>query len=217
MVDTRDHILAALRSGLARDEATQRDTAAAAQARLTQTTRGPLPALTPPVDLRTRFCRQLEAAAGHWHPADSPAAIVATTDTLCAGARSPLIVAPDPVLAALPWTAGVATEFRPIAAGDTIALTHAWAGIAETGTLVLRAGPHTPTTLNFLPDTLICLLEASCILPYLEDIWARQRHEGLHMPRALNLITGPSRTADVEQSIQIGAHGPRQLHVILST
>ena len=49
----------------------------------------------------------------------------------------------------------------------------------------------------------------------LRDLWARLRMESRGMPRALNLITGPSRTADVEQTIQLGAHGPRSVHVIL--
>jgi len=49
----------------------------------------------------------------------------------------------------------------------------------------------------------------------MEDAWALLRAERCSLPRATNIITGPSRTADVEQTIQLGAHGPRRLHVLL--
>jgi len=77
------------------------------------------------------------------------------------------------------------------------------------------SGPESPTTLNFLPDDFLCLLPESRIVPRLEDAWALLRAERGSMPRATNIITGPSRTADVEQTIQLGAHGPRRLHVLL--
>jgi L-lactate utilization protein LutC len=80
---------------------------------------------------------------------------------------------------------------------------------------VLTSGPQTPTTLNFLPDHFLCVLAAGRIVPRLEDAWDLLRGEPGGMPRALNFVTGPSRTADVEQTIQLGAHGPRRLHVIL--
>jgi L-lactate utilization protein LutC len=50
---------------------------------------------------------------------------------------------------------------------------------------------------------------------HIEDVWARMRSDKRVMPRTVNFITGPSKTADVEQTIQEGAHGPRRLHVIL--
>jgi L-lactate dehydrogenase complex protein LldG len=91
----------------------------------------------------------------------------------------------------------------------------AFCAIAETGSLVMLSSRAAPTTLNYLPDNFICLLHRQTIVPHIEDVWQRVRTESAGMPRALNIITGPSRTADVEQTIQLGAHGPRRMHVIL--
>ena len=90
-----------------------------------------------------------------------------------------------------------------------------FAAIAETGTLVLLSGAHSPTTLNFLPDVHIVIVRRQQIVTHIEDVWRRTRSELEEMPRTVNLITGPSRTADIEQTIQLGAHGPRSLHVIV--
>ena len=92
----------------------------------------------------------------------------------------------------------------------------AFAGVAETGTLVTLSAAETPSTLNFLPDTAIAILRRSDIVGTYEDAFdrARARH-GKDLPRTVNLITGPSRTGDIEQQIQIGVHGPRRLHLVL--
>jgi L-lactate utilization protein LutC len=87
--------------------------------------------------------------------------------------------------------------------------------VAETGSLVLLSSPQTPTRLNFLPDHFLCVLQAERVVPYLEDAWQLIRTEHGTMPRTVNLVTGPSRTADIEQTLQLGAHGPRRLHVLL--
>lgn len=105
---------------------------------------------------------------------------------------------------------------RPVQAGDLAGLTAAAAGIAETGSLVLPAGPESPRALLLLPDHLLVAVRQRDIVAHLEDAFDRLRASGSSsLPRAVNLITGPSRTADVEQVIQLGAHGPRRLHVFL--
>lgn len=106
---------------------------------------------------------------------------------------------------------------RPFAETDRVTLTHACAGVAETGTLALRSGPDNPVTLNFLPEINIILLRRGDILRNLDELWPRFRaaRDDAGWPRCINLVTGPSRTADIEQTIQLGAHGPRHLHVIL--
>jgi L-lactate utilization protein LutC len=81
--------------------------------------------------------------------------------------------------------------------------------------LVLLSGSFWPTTFDFLPDDHVVVLERERILTHIEDVWALLRARGEGVPRTINFITGPSRTADVEQTIQLGAHGPRRLHVIL--
>ena len=128
-----------------------------------------------------------------------------------------LVLAPHPLLDGIDWPDGFQAERRRAQGEDRVSLAVAFCGIAETGSLVLSAGPDSPTTLNFLPDDLLCVLPENRIVPRMEDAWALLRAERRSMPRALNIVTGPSRTADVEQTIQLGAHGPRRLHVLLLT
>ena len=127
-----------------------------------------------------------------------------------------LVMAPDPGLDAIPWDQRPLVQIRRGRAepGDAVSLTPCLAAVAETGTLLLVSGPETPTTLNFLPDTHIVVLHAGQVVASYEDGWdlVRGRQE---WPRTVNLITGPSRTGDIEQRIQLGAHGPRRLHVVL--
>ncbi|MBV8851396.1 MAG: lactate utilization protein [Methylobacteriaceae bacterium] len=101
--------------------------------------------------------------------------------------------------------------------GDPNAVSHAFGGVAESGTLAMLSGPDNPTTLNFLPDNHIVVVAASDIAGDYETVWTRLREQvgkGT-MPRTVNLITGPSRSADIEQTLLLGAHGPRTLHIII--
>ncbi|MEZ5815702.1 MAG: lactate utilization protein [Hyphomicrobiaceae bacterium] len=100
---------------------------------------------------------------------------------------------------------------------DGIGLTHAVAGIAETGTLMLASGPLNPVTLNFLPETSVVVVRAGDLVGPYEAAFDRIRARygrGL-MPRTLNLVSGPSRTADVGGRLVTGAHGPRRFCVII--
>ena len=126
-----------------------------------------------------------------------------------------LVVAPDPELAPIRWSNRLEVERRAAVGEDLVSVTGAFAGIAESGTLVLLSGPHRPTTLNFLPGDHLVVLRLERLLPAMEDVWASLRATDGAMPRTVNLITGPSRTADVEQTLQEGAHGPRRLHLLL--
>jgi L-lactate dehydrogenase complex protein LldG len=126
-----------------------------------------------------------------------------------------LVVAPDPALARPDWPAML--EIRRDRAVDTdqIGLTTAFAGIAETGTLMLLSAPETPTTVAFLPETSIVVLRADRVLRAYEDGLRLLCEEKGALPRSINLITGPSRSGDIEQTIQLGAHGPKRLLVLL--
>ena len=127
-----------------------------------------------------------------------------------------LIMAPDPGLDAIPWDQRPLLQIRRGRAEprDAVSLSSCLAAIAETGTLMLVSGPDTPTTLNFLPDTEIVVVRAGQVVAAYEDGWDLLR--GLPgLPRTVNFVTGPSRTGDIEQRIQLGAHGPRRLHVVL--
>lgn len=128
-----------------------------------------------------------------------------------------LRMAPDPGLDAIPWAN---LPLLKIARGkpeprDEVGLTGVFAGIAETGTLMLLSGPQSPSTLNFLPETHIAVVRADQIVASYEDGWAQLRRNNAAMPRTVNFITGPSRSGDIEQTLQLGAHGPRRLHIIV--
>jgi len=127
-----------------------------------------------------------------------------------------LRVAPDPALDTVPWDKRPTLTVSKGASDGTheVGLTAAFAGIAETGTLMMKSGPAHPTTLNFLPDTHLVVLHASQIVGSYEDAWDRLR-AGEAMPRTVNFITGPSRTGDIEQTIFLGAHGPRRMHIVM--
>lgn len=131
--------------------------------------------------------------------------------------------APDPTLDAVPWGRQQLLELRTgkAEATDAAGISAAEAGIAETGTLMLASGETSPTTINFLPDNHIVVLHKEQVVGGLEDAWALLRKNGagkgggFRMPRTVNFVTGPSRSADIEQTLQLGAHGPRRLHIIL--
>jgi L-lactate dehydrogenase complex protein LldG len=148
---------------------------------------------------------------------DVPAAIATYLATQNLPAE--LVMAPDPVLDAYPWADRPMLRIRRGRAedADAVSVTPAFAGIAETGTLMLLSGPASPTTLNLMPDTHIVVLRAEQIVGPYEDAWTKLREANPTgaLPRTVNFITGPSRTGDIEQRIQLGAHGPRRLHIVL--
>jgi L-lactate dehydrogenase complex protein LldG len=148
----------------------------------------------------------------------SDAAVPDAVATYLAAQNLPAEVRIAPALAGLPWDGRPTLTVRPGHAdpADAVSVTGAFAGIAETGTLMMLSGPEHPTTLNFLPETHIVVIRAAQVVGTYEDGWARLRAErGGAMPRTVNLITGPSRTADIEMTLYMGAHGPRRLHLIL--
>ena len=100
--------------------------------------------------------------------------------------------------------------------GDLVCASQAYAGIEDTGTLVLLSATENPTLLHFLPDHHIVFLSQQRVMSSKVDLWNLFKQEQQQMPRALNLISGPSRTADIEQTIQLGAHGPRSLWLFLT-
>ena len=131
-------------------------------------------------------------------------------------------LAPDEWLCSLGWDSQSLLETRQGAAGidDMVSVTPAFAGVAETGTLVALSGANHPVTLNFVPDYHVVALRTSQVVGAYEEVWARLRKAnkqggGFTMPRTVNMITGPSRTADIALTIELGAHGPRSLHIVL--
>ena len=123
-------------------------------------------------------------------------------------------------MADLDWrAAGLVVEarapYRDDPKPDLVGITGCFAAVAETGTLAMLSGPDTPASMALLPETHIAVVPESRILAHMEDVFALLRHERGTPPRALNFISGPSRTADIEQTLVIGAHGPYRVHLIL--
>ncbi|MEW5424650.1 lactate utilization protein C [Amorphus sp. 3PC139-8] len=217
----KDQVLGRIRSGLcvdpARDEARRRAVAErlAAHPRNTVPARGAL-AQEERVALFRRMAESVSATTDRVANTGEIASAIATY----LGGRndlSPIRRGTDPRFDAVDWSA-VPGDVRtgPAEDGDQVGIAYALAGIAETGTSMLVSGPHAPTTIAFLPEVSIILVDAATIAGDLESAFdlVRERGDGT-LPRTVNLITGPSRSADIEQTLLLGAHGPRALHLIV--
>ncbi|MCG8668941.1 MAG: lactate utilization protein [Pseudomonadales bacterium] len=124
---------------------------------------------------------------------------------------------PKSLITNLDLDIGMAIEItKGRATGDeAVGLSQAIAAISETGTLVLASSASNPTSINFLVDHHLVLIEAKDIVANLTDAMNKLSKMDAFDQRALNFISGPSRTADIEQTIQLGAHGPRNLWVFI--
>jgi len=224
-MSARDEILGRIRTGLGRG-ALAGDAAAGVAARVAEHRRNLIPARARSLKPAARvdlFVAMAEAVQTTVARVSGDIGIPAEVARYLAAENLPaeIAMAPDPGLASIPWSERPLLNIRRGKAepGDAVSLTPCLAAIAETGTLMLVSGEATPTTLNFLPDTHIVVLRANQVVAGYEDGWdlLRQRPgEGPEaLPRVVNFITGPSRTGDIEQKIELGAHGPRRLHVIL--
>jgi L-lactate dehydrogenase complex protein LldG len=223
---SRDAILGAIRRGLGRGPLPA-DQAAMLAARLERHPWHLIPARSrvPHTERLALFVRNVEKEFGTVERVPDAAAVPAAVADYLAAQNLParLVRAPHPELDAMPWSARplLAVEARAAGPEDAVSVQHAFAGIAETGTLMLPSGPERPTTLNLLPDTAIVVLRASRVVGAYEEAFALLRAErrdassGGFMPRNVMLVTGPSRSADIEQTLELGAHGPRRLHVVL--
>ncbi|HEX9586043.1 MAG TPA: LUD domain-containing protein [Gammaproteobacteria bacterium] len=215
MSTRRERVLADIREALKRRGPLPSSVTDALETRLTK----PRPNLKPAIhgDPAEQFIRKVEAVHGALTRVEDIVQVSAVVAGHVEqhGLPFELVVAPDPELEAIAWSNRFAVERRAARGADRVSVTGAFAGVAETGSLVLLSGPESPTTLNFLPDDHIIVLRTARIVLHMEDVWARIRRECVSMPRTVNFITGPSKTADVELTIQEGAHGPRRLHVIL--
>lgn len=122
-----------------------------------------------------------------------------------------------PTLAGLPWSAaGLDIQTRPANDQDGVGETGAFCAIAETGTLMMLSGAETPATTSLLPETHVAVLDPRRIVATMEDARELMRKEHKQPPRAVNFISGPSRTADIEMTVTLGAHGPYRVLVILA-
>ena len=210
----RTAILDAAGDDLARDKR--------ARDRLGSPPHHPLPARAAPgADaLQAQFVSYLRAASANVIEVASLAEIPAAAARTLSSAGLPLslLTGNDQRLASLNFSAaGIARVAGPTATEGAASLSHAMAGVAETGTLVLDSGADNPTSLAFLPEVHLVALARDAIVGSYEEAMARvrTRYGKGEMPRALNFISGASRTGDIGGRIVMGAHGPRSLCVIL--
>jgi L-lactate dehydrogenase complex protein LldG len=220
-MNARDQVFGAIRRslGVTGGEAPRRKAVAD---RIAGRPRGVIPARgqgSPPERLDL-FVRMVELAAGSVARVGARDGVPEEIAAFLRRYNLPLAVrrGADPRLAGLPWErAGTLEVSTALDAGMLSSVSHAFAGVAETGTVVLTSGTDNPTSLNFLPDNHIVVIDANDVAGDYESVWQRLREkfgDGL-LPRTVNLITGPSRSADIEQTLILGAHGPRRLHVIV--
>lgn len=223
MSEARDRILAGVRSSLGRARVDP-NLAAELRARIAAHRRNPIPtraaSLNHPaqIDLFVTMAEEVQTTIAR---VSSPAAVPEAVARYLAAENLPaeLVIASDPSLEAVPWESWPMLRIRRgrAEASDQVSFTGCHTAIAETGSLMLVSGPQSPTTLSFLPDTHIVLVYTGQVVATYEDAWdrLRRRNTSETLPRTVNFITGPSRTADIEQHIELGAHGPRRLHIVL--
>ncbi len=166
----------------------------------------------PVYSLIERFTEELTALGGqvyHLHADELPEKLIAFLrergiDRVETWDNLPALTAVDLAKAGI----RVETSAPDLAVGISGAL----AGIAETGTLVIPGGAGRPLTASLVPEIHLAVLRAADILPSLEQ--AIRLPEVASAPATV-LVTGPSRTADIEMTLTIGVHGPKELHVFV--
>lgn len=211
-MSAKDEILGRVRAGVGKDDFAARR--AAAEAYLAGRTCGPQPSIGN--ELAARFQAKAESLASSVDcVAEAAAAPGAVARYLAAGGLGQqAVISPD--LADLDWAAsGLAVAARSAVDADRVGISGCFCAIAETGTLMLLSGPQTPATVSLLPETHIALVPVSRIVATMEEAFALLRAERGKLPRAINFISGPSRTGDIEQTIVLGAHGPCRVHLLL--
>jgi L-lactate dehydrogenase complex protein LldG len=219
---TREAVIRAIRRGLRRGELSE-DAQAALRARLAGHSRRPIPARTA-LDrpaLIELFVANVEKEYGTLARLPDLDAVPGAVAGYLAQQNLPprLVMSPHPELTSIPWSGQPSLRIHAgrTRGDDPVSLQHGFAGIAETGTLMLPSGPTRPTTVNLLAETAMVLLRTSRVVGPYEDAWDLLRGElgeGT-MPRNVMLVTGVSRSADIEQTLELGAHGPHRLHVLL--
>lgn len=222
MTNARETMFASIRRSL-RVTGAEAERAETVQTRLMRAPNGPIPARgrKPHAEQVQLFVDMVIAAAGTVERVPDANAVPEAIMRHLRAHNLPMRLkrGADPRLEAVPWATHPTLEVSigKSDGDDLVGLSHAFAGVAETGTLVLHSGADNPTTLNFLPDDHVVMVEAKDIVGDYEAVWERLRTrfgKGV-MPRTVNFVTGPSRSGDIEQTLLMGAHGPRRVHVLL--
>ena len=222
MSGSRDQILSKVRHALEAGQVQGRDVTLL-DARLADPTSHLVPARAQGTNEEkiSRFIRRAEAAAATVVRVAASGNAPEEVAAYLRGHNLPsrIVMADDESITGLDWSRAPAiqrSEEDP-ATEEGAVLSAAAAGVAETGTLVMSSAGASPLRDHLLSETNIVVLRTSAIVGGYEEIWAQLRRSGSDgfMPRSINFITGPSRTADIEQTLELGAHGPARLHIIL--
>ena len=211
-MSARENILGRIRASLHREAGD--GAAALARAHIDAHAVSPRPHITGDLvaQFRDKAVRLLSTIAEAPHMRDVPAAAAA----YLRAHNLPLHAVCWKALRMLDWeNTGILMEERPARETDLVGVTGVFCAIAETGTLMTLSGMHTPAVSSLLPETHIAVVRTTQIVPSMEEAWQRLRYTYAEMPRAVNFISGPSRTADIEQTLTLGAHGPYRVHIIL--
>ena len=190
------------------------NTAPAVTTHLAQHPRGPTP--PPPADLYTHFIERALKLSSDVMETELRSDVPTMLAHYLSERNLPLQGVCWPALADLPWDAAeLEIKARPAQDTDPVGITSAFCAIAETGTLMMLSGADTPASTSLLPETHVAVLDPKRIVATMEDAWDLMRKEHTQPPRAVNFISGPSRTADIEQTVTLGAHGPYRVLIIL--
>ncbi|MCK9380004.1 MAG: lactate utilization protein C [Sulfuritalea sp.] len=216
-MSSREDILGRVRAGLQRDATNAAAGRAEMAAALSSRSHGPKPAMdSNPQALLERFRVKSEQQSSTVEIVAAESAVPAAVERYLTAMKLPKSAVAWPSLAGLDWAGtGLQVEPRGARDADLVGITGCFCAVAETGTLMMCSSPDTPAAVSLLPETHIAVVQASRILPYMEDAWALARKELGSLPRAVNFISGPSRTGDIEQTIVLGAHGPYRVHLII--
>jgi L-lactate dehydrogenase complex protein LldG len=167
-------------------------------------------------DALARFKERARGLASTVDEVTSLAEVPAAVSRYLKACGLPLEGACWPEYADLDWGgAGVRMEARAARDTDLVGVSGAYCAVAETGTLMMLSGATTPASTSLLPETHVAIVSAARIVRGMEEAWRLARAERGGLPRAVNFISGPSRTADIEQTVTLGAHGPYRVHIIL--
>ena len=213
-MSARDNILGRVRKALGRSGPLSDAETAAMRAKLRDHPRGPQPSM--PWEPVSRFKERCAILSSTVDEAASLADVPQTVARYLSERDLPRAGVCWPELAGLGWhAAGLQMDGRPATGDDKTGITGSFCAIAETGTLVITSGAATPTATVLLPDTHVAVVRADRIVAGMEEAFALLRAERPRMPRAVNLVSGPSRTGDIEQTIVLGAHGPFRVHIVV--
>jgi L-lactate utilization protein LutC len=208
---SRDHILHRIRTALGRSPGQAAPALAAPRIRI------------PDVDMEARissFRTRLEQLAGRVHlaatPEDARAYVADAIAGKCAVASNAPYLVECGIAALAEVRSGVTdrAELRELCATMDFGITSADYILADTGTLVMISSPREARMVSLLPPAHIAVVPRERILTGLDELFSRHPCPS-NETSSMVLITGPSRTADIEQILVRGVHGPGEVTVVI--